>query len=192
MDNEILKQNENLIELSGRIPPALMPKTVEESIVVLANYPRQYYATLKPMSIQDCLKSNVCTLGAFNRTTTNEETGDMAARALVLIMLDDVVSFFNVGKTMTESQMAQTADLILSNFGFLKIDDLKFCFTCAKMQRYGKSYDRLDGNIIIGWIDEYFKERCAKADDLNHSLHSSLKASERQQESFLQIIRKNK
>ena len=39
----------------------------------------------------------------------------------------DVVMFFNVGKIMNDNQAAQTADLIIEEYYFLKPDDFKLC-----------------------------------------------------------------
>lgn len=184
---EIYKKNESIILSTGRIPMDLMPKTKEESIVLLAQYPEQYYETLKPATVKECILSPVCTLGAFNRATTNERTGDMTVKATVLHMLTDLVSFFNVGKTMSQVQLAQTAEIIIDTYGYLKIDDFKFCFSSAKKGLYGVTYDRLDGNVIITWIEQYLADRMSVADNLSYSEHSSMKANERNSQSILEI-----
>lgn len=189
---DIYRKNESIILSTGRIPPELIPKTREESIVLLAQYPKQYYATIKPSSIKECVLSPVCTLGAFNRATTNEKTGNMTVLATVFIMLTDLVSFFNVGKTMSEVQLAQTAEIIVDTYGYLKIDDFKYCFTSAKKGLYGTVYDRLDGNVIITWIEQYLSDRILVADNLSYSEHASMKANEKNNQSFLEIQLKHK
>ena len=79
--------------------------------------------------------------------------GDInAAQAIVAIAISEVVQFFNVGKTMNDIQVAITSDLIIDRFYYLK-----YCFHRAMCS--GKVYDRLDGNIIIGWLNEYDAER---------------------------------
>lgn len=192
MDIELYKQSGEIIIATGRIPKNLMPATRDESVIVLAQYPKQYYATLKPRTINECLLSNVCTLGAFNRATTNDITGDMTARAMVLLMITDIVEAFNVGKTMTDGQQAQTADLIIDNYGYMKIDDFKYCFTQGKMERYGKVYDRLDCGVIIGWIEAYMADRFLAADNTSYSEHVSNGRVERTSESIMEIARRNK
>ncbi len=184
---EIYKKNESIILATGRIPAVIMPTTKEESIVLLAQYPKQYYNTIKPVSVKECIISPVCTLGAFSRATTNENTGNLTVSALVITMLTDLVSFFNVGKTMSEVQLAQTAEIIIDTYGYLKIDDFKYCFSSAKKGLYGVTYDRLDGNVIITWIEQYLIDRMSVADNLSYSEHSSMKANERNSQSFLEI-----
>lgn len=82
-------------------------------------------------------------------------------RALLYIAICEVCDFFNVGKNMTDTQVALTADLIIESYWHLKLEEIKFCFRRA--MRREKLYDRLDGNIILGWLDEYDAERTEEA-----------------------------
>ena len=79
--------------------------------------------------------------------------------------------FFNVGKIMNDNQAAQTADLIIEEYYFLKPDDFKLCFNRAKKGLYGKVYDRIDGAVILEWLGRYEKERGSMAmdDSINNS-----------------------
>lgn len=79
------------------------------------------------------------------------------ARAILVIAINELVSFFNVGKTMNDVQVALTADLIIDRFYYLKLEEIKLCFRNAMAS--GKIYDRLDGNIILGWLNEYDAQR---------------------------------
>lgn len=81
----------------------------------------------------------------------------MGVRAIVVIAINEVVQFFNVGKTMNKEQVASTADLIISKYFYLNLEELKFCFREAMCS--GKVFDRLDGNIILGWLREYDAKR---------------------------------
>ncbi|WP_455786988.1 DUF6633 family protein [Parabacteroides goldsteinii] len=77
----------------------------------------------------------------------------------------DVVMFFNVGKIMNDNQAAQTADLIIEEYYFLKPDDFKLCFTRAKKGYYGKVFDRIDGQVIFEWLNQYTNDRMTTASD---------------------------
>jgi hypothetical protein len=85
--------------------------------------------------------------------------GEMGLNALLTHIVTDTVLFFNVGKTMTQLQIAQTVQLIVEDFDYLALEDLKVCFKNAKKGLYGKLYDRIDGAVIIQWIETYEKER---------------------------------
>ena len=74
---------------------------------------------------------------------------------LISEMIREVNEFFNVGNGMTARQMKLTAELILDNPGFsdLTLGNVKACFRQRMMSE--KLYNRLDGNIIIGWLREF-------------------------------------
>lgn len=89
------------------------------------------------------------------------EASETDARALLYIALCEVCDFFNVGKNMNDTQIAMTVDLIIERFGHLKPTEIKFCFRRAMMRE--RLFDRLDGNIIIGWLTDYDAERTEEA-----------------------------
>lgn len=82
-------------------------------------------------------------------------------RALLSIAVCEVCDFFNVGKNMNDAQIALTVDLIIEQFWYFKLEEIKYCFRRAMMRE--KLFDRLDGNIIMGWLREYDTERTEEA-----------------------------
>lgn len=89
------------------------------------------------------------------------KASEVDARALLYIAICEVCDFFNVGKNMNDTQVAVTIDLILESFWHLRLEEIKYCFRRAMMRE--KLFDRLDGNIIIGWLREYDVERTEEA-----------------------------
>lgn len=83
------------------------------------------------------------------------------ARALLSIAVCEVCDFFNVGKNMNDVQIALTVDLIIERFWYFKLEEIKYCLRRAMMHE--KVYYRLDGNIIIGWLNAYDAERTEEA-----------------------------
>lgn len=83
------------------------------------------------------------------------------ARALISLAICEVCDFFNVSKNMSDTQIALTADLIIESFWYLKLEEIKYCFRRA--MRTAKLFDRLDGNIILGWLRTYDAERTEEA-----------------------------
>lgn len=77
-------------------------------------------------------------------------------RALIAIAVCEVCDFFNVGKNMNDTQIALTVDLIIEQFNHLKLEEIKYCFRRAMTRE--RLFDRLDGNIIIGWLRDYEAE----------------------------------
>ena len=87
--------------------------------------------------------------------------GDMAVKLIIMHALKEVRDFFNVGKNLTNPQITITAELIMSQFWYFKIEDIKCCLRRAMLRE--KLFDRLDGNIILGWLKEYDNERTEEA-----------------------------
>lgn len=89
--------------------------------------------------------------------------GDAGMNAFLSIAIIDVIEFFSVGKTMGQNQLVQTIQLIIEDFYYFNVEDFKLCFSNAKRGKYGKIYDRIDGNIIYEWLTEYSNERIGMA-----------------------------
>ena len=111
----------------------------------------------------------------------NKEFGETHLRGFMVKVLNDLVDFFNVGKSIGAVQVAQTVDLIIDEYYFFKPDDFKLCFNRAKKGLYGKVYDRIDGAVILEWLGRYEKERgsIAMDDSINNSKSWDIPESDR-------------
>jgi len=98
------------------------------------------------------VKAQTPTIAKIKNTAS--ETG---ARALISLAICEVCDFFNVGKNMNDVQIAMTADMIIESYWYLKLEEIKYCFRRA--MRTEKLFDRLDGNIILQWLEAYDAER---------------------------------
>lgn len=78
-------------------------------------------------------------------------------KAIVAIAIIDVCKFFSVGKSISQDQVQEIAELIIENYNHFSMADIAVCFKLAKTGKLsgGKLYDRLDGNIICLWLNEY-------------------------------------
>ena len=88
---------------------------------------------------------------------------------------------------MNDVQMAQTADLILDEFYYLNIEDFKLCFNMAKSGKFGKVYDRIDGQVIMDWLSTYLNMRIETVVSGNEQKHASIKSQEKNAKSILDI-----
>ena len=95
--------------------------------------------------------------------TLRREKGEAVARAVLVLILNDMLNFFNAGNDMNDTQVATTVDFILEEYPYMKTDDITLCFRNAMKGKYGKLYNRIDGQIIMGWIKAYNSERCMAA-----------------------------
>lgn len=115
--------------------------------------PEQYYASLPVPSTN----RELATVDAPVLSEIKKNLGEAGVRAIIVLAISEVVLFFNVGKNMNAPQIALTTDLIIEEFWYLTVEEIKHCL--RKAMRTAKVYDRLDGNIILGWIREYDYER---------------------------------
>ena len=88
---------------------------------------------------------------------------------------------------MNDVQMAQTADLILDEFYYLNIEDFKLCFNMAKSGKFGKVYDRIDGQVIMDWLSTYENMRIETSISDGDAKHRNIKAQEKNAKSILDI-----
>lgn len=179
---EIQILNRQEIIKTGYIPAEMMPNNAEQALRILQVLPKQYYNSLKPRGLSDAAYSFTPLLQKFK-----EAEGETKTRALMVIIISDLVEFFNVGKRMNDIQVAQTADLVIDNYSWFNIEDFKLCFNYAKSGKFGNLYDRIDGQVIMNWLAMYDDIRTAKIREDNDIEHISLKASERNAPDFLTI-----
>lgn len=184
---EIQVYQQQQIQKAGVIPPEMMPQTVEQALTISLTLPEPYFNSLKPKVLADAINSITPGIALYKK-----HSGETKARALVVLLLSDLVKFFNVGKAMNDIQMAQTADLILDEFHYFNLDDFKLCFNMAKSGKFGKVYDRIDGQVILEWLSEYETQRIELCKYESQTRHESIKAGERTGESFLETYSKNR
>jgi len=169
-----------LDKTTGILPAELMPKTTEQALSILENWPMPYYNALHPKTVNDVFQSPSCSIAVMNKNF-----GETKLRAFMARIIIDVVMFFNVGKIMNDVQAAQTADLIIEEYYFLKPDDFKLCFTRAKKGYYGKVFDRIDGQVIFEWLNQYTNDRITTAIDTSIQEADRMKFSEGERTSSL-------
>lgn len=109
--------------------------------------------------------------------TIVKECGINVARAALVFPLSELLDFFNVDKTMSDKQLATTINLLVEEYPYLKLDDYKMCFRYVMLGHYGKVYNRIDGQMILGWVNDYVHERAAVADEMSYNEHKKLKST---------------
>lgn len=133
--------------------------------------PKACLEAINPGSVVEAIKSPSPAIGFFFQDSPAK------AAAILSLLITDLVKFFNVGKTMNDFQVAQTVTLILQdeNMRSLKPDDFKLCFNRMKKGHYGKSYDRIDGQIIFECLNLYLHERVTEAEQMSFKAHELVK-----------------
>lgn len=93
--------------------------------------------------------------------------GDVFCQAYIETWIINLSEFVNLGKGMSPSQVIETALMIMDEFYYMSLADINLVFRRAKSGYYGQLYDRLDGQIILGWFRAYAMERSQAAMELS-------------------------
>jgi hypothetical protein len=155
--------------------------TREKSLKTLETSPRRYYKELQAVSIREVIESPVPSLAICRR-----QLGEMTAKAIVAMILTDTALMFNTGQNMNQDQIVNLTEIILEDYYYMKLDDLKLCFKNAMKGRYGQTY-RMDASVILGWLEKYTEERLNEADNVSYENHISTKG-ESKSETLTQMI----
>ena len=127
-------------------------------------------ANLALNSIKDAIQSNSKALAVIGK-----ECGKDGLYSFISLWFLNLCDFFSVGKAMGETQIAETAKLIASEYYFLKVADLQVFANKFKSGYYGQIFDRIDGNVILVALSKYHEERIAVAEAANLEKHKALK-----------------
>ena len=96
------------------------------------------------------------------------------ADEVVLIMLE-FQNFYNVKSKLDEFQLYDIAYMIMEEYRHLNLLDIGILFKYAKLGRYGKVYDRIDGGMVLEWVSQYERNRCEMIISNRESEHSQTK-----------------
>jgi len=90
----------------------------------------------------------------------NKQFGEDFIQAYIEVWIVNLREFLNIGRKMTDAQTQETAMLIVDQYFSITLADVNLIFKKVKLGHFGKIYDRLDGQLILGWFDKYYGERC--------------------------------
>lgn len=134
-----------------------------------------------PKTIKQIIESNTPSFALINRI----EGDDRLSVAYLVKLINEIVEHFNIGKTMNDMQVMNTAKFILAEYGQYKLDDFVFCFDRAKKGKYGIVYDRIDGHILFEWIEKYLHERFEEVENIRINEKKVLDKAEKEDIEFI-------
>lgn len=108
------------------------------------------------------------------------ELGEMPTKAILAMILTNTALFFNTGQNMNQDQIVQLTEIVLEDYYYMKINDLKLCFKNAMKGKYGQVF-RIDGAVILSWLEKYQEERFNEADNASYKQHLSTKGEQNSQ-----------
>lgn len=116
-------------------------------------------------------------LGSVNRTYGVKKT-----MAYIKLWLLDLCQSVNLKRPLTETQIDETALLIVTEFNNITLADTYLVFKNAKMGKYGSFYESLDCPKVITWFTEYLEERMRIGMNTTLTQHNEHKSDSRRQE----------
>lgn len=87
--------------------------------------------------------------------------GHAATIAILVKAFIHAAKLVNLDKNLTEDQIGEAANDILEEFGYLKVEEIKFLLKRAL--RTQNVYGRLDYNVLMNWVEAYDSERTEEA-----------------------------
>lgn len=144
--------------------------------------PAHFYRTIKAATIQQAVNGAGAAIAKIKK-----ERGEPLITALLIEIICSLTEFFSVGKGMNNMQTAETARLILQEFYFLKLEDFKVFSDYMKAGRYGKAYDRVDGNTIMINLRQYCAERAEICETAANKAHEAIKEQDKTQKYYCEL-----
>lgn len=89
---------------------------------------------------------------------------DVMKTIIALVVFNS--EYFLVSNKMSDNQAIQIASLFMENYQHETIEDFMMCLKNAKLNKYGTSYNRLDGQVIFQWFQKYLDEKYQEVERL--------------------------
>jgi hypothetical protein len=88
-----------------------------------------------------------------------QQKGQQAAVGVLVAMMDNCQQYFNLQQPMQPMQLALTAELIMEDYYYVRVDEFQLCFRMAMKGEFGPLYNRIDGQVFFEWIKKYMNKR---------------------------------
>jgi hypothetical protein len=90
-----------------------------------------------------------------------------ATIAVMVAMMDSCQQYFNLQQPMNAQQLALTAELMLEDYYYLRVDELQICFRMAMKGEFGPVYNRIDGQVFFEWLKKFMGKRQSVSERIN-------------------------
>jgi hypothetical protein len=87
--------------------------------------------------------------------------------------MDECQQYFNLQQPMNAQQLLLTAELIMEEYYYLRIEELRVCFRMAMKGEFGPVYNRIDGQVFFEWIIKYMPKRQLITDRMKQEQQSN-------------------
>jgi len=123
-------------------------------------------------TMSKAIKAKTPSIGLMRRTF-----GNAGAEALIKLWVLNLIESLGVKRSMSESQIDETAFTIVQDFPHVTIADVNLIFKGMKTGAYGEFYENINMAKVVGIFRKYFEERLETAAQMSLDEHSQLKES---------------
>ena len=113
----------------------------------------KHLATIKQAAMQ--LKQELDATPRFDNLVTLRVQNETELLRTLQLMIIGVVKYFSVTEVMSPELVEETAMRIAFTFGGLTLEDVALCFHQAQNGEHGKVYNRVDGAVLMDWLQTY-------------------------------------
>jgi hypothetical protein len=99
--------------------------------------------------------------------------GEQTALGVLVALMDECQQYFNLQQPMNAQQLMLTAELIMEEYYYLRIEELRMCFRMAMKCEFGSVYNRIDGQVFFEWIVKYMPKRQLITDRMKQEQQSN-------------------
>ncbi len=139
---EIQKANQN---------QQLVLATSTQSLLVLLMQNNK----IELFKVQSVITLELAVQGSQLSTIKKQDEAQMLIAVKNLVL--SVAESLNLTQTINETQTLEIVFLIAEKYWSLKLEELVLIFKKAKMGDYGKTFNRLDVQIVFEWIEAYLR-----------------------------------
>lgn len=112
-----------------------------------------YLPAIKPRTMEEAIKHETPALSSLHKYR-----GDVIMNAVIHKLMYQLKDFYSVGREMSDTQVEILCDLIFENYYWITIAELKHFTRQAMSGKFGKVYDRMDGALVMEWLQLYAAE----------------------------------
>lgn len=130
----------------------------------------KHMATLKKLGAD--LKSQLDSTPYLPAMFELRATGENDLIGTICLMIIRVCKYFNTTEVMGKDMVEEVATRIALKFGSLTIEDVALCFHQAQNGDHGIIYNRIDGAVIMDWLNGYSKKYRELGMERNRRIHN--------------------
>ena len=124
-----------------------------------------------PTSTLEAIKSEAPTIAEIR---SQYGVGDL--RKAIVKQLMSLNAYLHFDNPLSTMEMLDTADIVMQKYYYLKPADIALVLQRGRTGQYGKMFNRISAQDVIGWFATYVDERFAEAERDTLNRHAEIKS----------------